>query len=93
MMSSKLKLAAILAATALALPAIAAAQDPRTEIIITGAVSADKVEQVDDESATEAAELPVVYEDAADAGDEAETVAAEDSATADADLGQAVETQ
>lgn len=87
-------LAAALAATALVLPTVAVAQDasPRTEIIITGAVSADKVDQIDDESAVEAAELPVVYEDAPEAADEAET-AAEDSAAADPNLSEAVETQ
>lgn len=94
-MSYKLKLGVALAVAALALPTLAAAQDPstRTDLTIIGAVSADKVEQIADTNAAPVAEMPVVYED--EAGVEAsETAETEPSATdSSADLGHAVESE
>jgi hypothetical protein len=93
-MSYKLKLGVAIAAAALALPMLAAAQDPstRTDIVIIGAVSSDKIEQVADTNATPAAELPVVYEDTAQAT-EAEAAADESTSDSSADLGHAVESE
>jgi hypothetical protein len=81
-MSYKLKLGVAIAAAALALPMLAAAQDPstRTDIVIIGAVSSDKIE------------LPVVYEDTAQAT-EAEAAADESTSDSSADLGHAVESE
>lgn len=94
-MSYKLKLAVAVAA-AFALPTIAVAQDPstRTDITVIGAVSASNVEAVADANATAAADLPIVYDDAADASDEADEVNVEESATGSAtDLSHAVESE
>jgi|GEM_PF-3612395 len=93
-MSHKLKLGVALVVAALALPTIAAAQDPstRTDLTIIGAVSTENTEQIADAHATPAPDAPVVYEDAAPsstaARDEAET-----SIAAAADLSNAVEAQ
>lgn len=90
-MSYKLKLGVALAVAALALPTLAAAQDPstRTDLTIIGAVLTDESGQVADANAVPAAELPVVYED-----DAVESAVAEASATgASADLSNAVEPQ
>lgn len=88
-MSHKLKLGVALVVAALALPTIAAAQDPstRTDLTIIGAVSTESVEQIADAHAVPAPDAPVVYEDAAPS-DEGET-----SVAAAADLSNAVETQ
>ena len=66
-MSHKLKLGVALVVAALALPTIAAAQDPstRTDLTIIGAVSTENTEQIADAHATPAPDAPVVYEDAA----------------------------
>jgi hypothetical protein len=91
-MSYKLKLGVALAVAALALPTLAAAQDPtsRLDITVIGAVLTDESEQIADANAVPAAELPVVYEDEATA----ETANAEASATdASADLGHSVESE
>lgn len=74
-MSYKLKLGVALGVAALALPTFAFAQDPstRTDLTIVGAVSTDRLEQIADTNATPVAEMPVVYEDEAEA-------AADDSA-------------
>ena len=95
-MSYKLKLGVAIAATVLALPTFAAAQDPstRTDIVIIGAVSSDSIEYVADTNATPTAELPVVYEDAAQSeAPEAEAAADESTTYSSADLGHAVETE
>lgn len=95
-MSYKLKLGVALAIAALALPTLAAAQDPstRTDLTIIGAVSSDKIEPVADTNAAPAAEMPVVYEDEAANNEATETVTAEalasDSST---DLDHAVESE
>jgi len=86
-MSYKLKLGVALAVAALALPTLAAAQDPstRTDLTIVGAISNDSVEQIADTNATPAPDAPVVYEDdAAQASDEA-TAAEEATAAAEAE--------
>jgi hypothetical protein len=91
-MSYKLKLGVALAVAALALPTLAAAQDPtsRLDITVIGAVLTDESEQIADANAAPAAELPVVYEDEATA----ETANAEASAAdASADLGHSVESE
>ncbi|MEZ5957145.1 MAG: hypothetical protein R3C27_08060 [Hyphomonadaceae bacterium] len=81
-MSYRLKLGVALAVAALALPTLAAAQDPstRTDLTIVGAINSDSVEQVADTSATPAPDAPVVYED-----DDAPNVAEEASASSQAD--------
>lgn len=95
-MSYKLKLGVAIAVVALALPTLAAAQDPstRTDITIIGAVSADQVEYVADTNATTVAELPIVYDDEAQAT-ETQAAAAADESTSDsrAHLGQTVESE
>jgi hypothetical protein len=94
-MSHTVKLV-VLAAATLALPATAAAQDPstRTDLTVIGAVSSENVEYVADENATDAAELPIVYDDAPPADVEAETdTAGPSAADAGADLGDAVESE
>lgn len=72
-MSYKLKLGVALAAAALALPTLAAAQDPTTRLDITviGAVLNDG-DEVADANAVATPPLPVVYEDdaAASAADD-----------------------
>lgn len=86
-MSYKLKLGVALAVAALALPTLAAAQDPstRTDLTIVGAISNDSVEQIADTNATPAPDAPVVYEDdAAQASDEA-TATEEATAVAEAE--------
>jgi hypothetical protein len=91
-MSYKLKLGVALGVAALALPALAFAQDPstRTDLVIVGAIQSDNLEQIADVNAVETAEMPVVYEDAAIT----EEVSAEASASdASADLGHAVEAE
>ncbi|MGE0663111.1 MAG: hypothetical protein AB7H66_13490 [Hyphomonadaceae bacterium] len=94
-MSYKLKLGVAIAAAVLALPALASAQDPstRTDIVIIGAVSSDKIEPVADANAAPAAEMPVVYEDAAESEAEAEAAAEESVSDSRADLGHAVESE
>jgi hypothetical protein len=94
-MSYKLELGVAIAAAALALPGLAAAQDPstRTDLTIIGAVSADKLEQVADTNAAPVGEAPVIYEDAT-ASDAAETASADESAAdSSADLSDAVESE
>ena len=72
-MSYKLKLGVALAAAALALPTLAAAQDPTTRLDITviGAVLNDG-DEIADANAVATPQLPVVYEDdaAASAADD-----------------------
>ncbi len=94
-MSYKLKLGVAIAAAVLALPTLVAAQDPstRTDIVIIGAVSSDKIEQVADTNATPTAELPVVYEDAAQSEAIEAEAAADASTGSSADLGHTVETE
>jgi hypothetical protein len=94
-MSYKLKLGVAIAAAALALPTLAAAQDPstRTDVTIIGAVSSDKIEPVADTNAAPAAEMPVVYEDTAEVSTEAEAAADESTSDSSADLGHAVESE
>lgn len=86
-MSYKLKLGVALGVAALALPTLAFAQDPstRTDLTIVGAVSTDRLEQIADTNATPVAEMPVVYEDEAEA-------AADESAT-DSATGAAAEAE
>jgi hypothetical protein len=78
-MSYKLKLGVALAAAALALPTLAAAQDPstRTDITVIGAVLSDDTEQVADRNVGATPEMPIVYEDdsAPEAGDTEEAAA------------------
>ncbi|MBK8544268.1 MAG: hypothetical protein IPL62_12410 [Caulobacteraceae bacterium] len=64
-MSYKLKLGVALVVAALALPTLAAAQDPstRTDLTIIGAVLTDDSEQVADTHAVATPQLPIVYED------------------------------
>ena len=73
-MSYKLKLGVALAVAALAVPALAFAQDPstRTDLTIVGAVLTDDSEQVADTNAVATPNMPIVYEDdaAASASDE-----------------------
>lgn len=73
-MSYKLKLGVALVVAALALPTLAAAQDPstRTDLTIIGAVLTDDSEQVADTHAVATPQLPIVYEDdaAASAADD-----------------------
>ena len=89
-MSYKLKLGVALGVAALALPALAVAQDPstRTDLVIVGAIQSDGAEQIADVNAVETADMPVVYEDAA----EGTTVEASAS-DASADLGHTVEAE
>jgi hypothetical protein len=94
-MSYKLRLAVAVAA-ACALPTIAVAQDPstRTDITVVGAVSAEQVEAVADANATPAADLPIVYDDAAEVSEEGDKANAEESAASSAaDLSHAVESE
>lgn len=94
-MSYKLKLALTLAA-ALALPTIAAAQDPstRTDITVIGAVSANNVEYVADTHAAPTTELPIVYDDSdAAITEEAKAVAEEPTADSGAELGRAADSE
>lgn len=83
-MSYKLKLGVALGVAVLALPTLAFAQDPstRTDLTIVGAVSTDRLEQIADTNATPVAEMPVVYEDEAEAAntDESATDASADVA-------------
>ena len=74
-MSYKLRLGVALAVVALALPTLAAAQDPstRTDITVIGAVLTSG-EEVADTNAVAAPVLPVVYEDEAPAEAEAPAV-------------------
>ena len=84
-MSYKLKLGVALAVAALALPTLAAAQDPTTRLDVTviGAVLTNESEQVADTNAVAAPELPVVYEDeAATTAETANTEASTDDASA-----------
>ncbi|MGD9967380.1 MAG: hypothetical protein AB7T59_12720 [Hyphomonadaceae bacterium] len=94
-MSYKRKLGVAIAAAALALPTLAAAQDPstRTDIVVIGAVSSDRIEPVADTDAAPAAEMPVVYEDAAEPGAAAEAAAEESASDASANLDHAVESE
>jgi len=65
-MSYKLKLGvALVAVAALALPTVAAAQDPstRTDIVVIGATLSGDGAEVADTNATPAPDAPVVYED------------------------------
>lgn len=83
-MSHKLKLGVAVAVAALALPSLAAAQDPstRTDIVVVGATLSDG-DEVADTNATPAPDAPVIYEDdAAQASDEA-TAAEEATAAAE----------
>jgi len=88
-MSYKLKLGVVLGVAALALPALAFAQDPstRTDLVIVGAIQSDSVEQIADVNAVDTAEIPVVYEDAEEATAEAS------ASDASADLSHAVEAE
>jgi|CXWL01.1.fsa_nt_gi hypothetical protein len=80
-MSYKLKLGVAVAVAALALPSLAAAQDPstRTDIVVIGATLSDGAE-VADANATPAPDAPVVYED--DAAPNATDQAADEEAAA-----------
>ena len=91
-MSYKLKLGVALSVAALALPAIAFAQDPstRTDLVIVGAIQSDTVEQIADVNAVETTDMPVVYEDAA-VTDEAGADSSPSDASAD--LGHTVEAE
>lgn len=88
-MSYKLKLGVVLGVAALALPALAFAQDPstRTDLVIVGAIQSDDVEQIADVNAVETADMPIIYEDAVAEGASAEASASD----ASADLSHAVE--
>lgn len=92
-MSHKLKLGVALVVAALALPTIAAAQDPstRTDLTIIGAVSTESVEQIADAHAVATPDAPVVYEDAAPAASASDETDA--SVAAAANLSDAVEPQ
>jgi hypothetical protein len=81
MMSYKLKLGVALAVAALALPTLAAAQDPstRTDIVIIGATLSEGAE-VADRNATPTPDALVVYED--DAAPNAADQAADEEAAA-----------
>lgn len=86
-MSYKLKLGVALGVAALALPALAFAQDPstRTDLVIIGAVSADRLEAVADTNAAAVAEMPVVYEDAAEVQDAEEAATDSTAETTEAE--------
>lgn len=92
-MSYKLKLGVALGVAALALPALAFAQDPstRTDLVIVGAVQAENVEYVADANAVAAPDMPVVYDDAPAAAEEA--TAEESASDSSADLSHAVEAE
>ena len=93
-MSYKLKLGVALAVAALALPALAAAQDPTTRLDVTviGAVLTNESEQVADTNAVAAPELPVVYEDEAMASEASQNAEAS-TGDASANLGHGVESE
>lgn len=83
-MSYKLKLGvALVAAAALALPTVAAAQDPstRTDIVVIGATLSDGPE-IADTNATPAPDAPVVYEDDAPQNAAVEPASDEEAAAA-----------
>lgn len=86
-MSYKLKLGVALAVAALALPTLAAAQDPstRTDLTIVGAISNDSVEQIADTNAVPAPDAPVVYEDDAPQSNDEATADDEAAASAEAE--------
>ena len=96
-MSYKLKLGVALAVAALALPTLAAAQDPTTRLDVTviGAVLTNDSEQVADTNAVAAPQLPVVYEDDASVTEAASQTASVEASTADAsaNLGHGVESE
>ncbi len=83
-------LALALAAAALALPTLAAAQDPstRTDLTIIGAVLTENTEQVADTNAAPTSELPIVYED-----ETATEAANADASVAAADVTAAVDAE
>ena len=87
-MSYKMKLGvALVAVAALALPSLAAAQDPstRTDIVVIGATLSDGAE-VADTNATPAPDAPVVYEDDAAPNATEETASTEEApASSDAE--------
>lgn len=82
-MSYKLKLGVALAVAALALPTLAAAQDPTTRLDITviGAVLSDG-DEVADANAVATPQLPVVYEDDAAASSTDDTTSNTEAAAA-----------
>lgn len=87
-MSYKLKLGvAFVAVAALALPTLAAAQDPstRTDIVVIGATLSDEATQVADTNAVATPNLPIVYEDEATTADEAKADESTNSAAAAAE--------
>ncbi len=83
-MSYKLKLGVALVVAALALPTLAAAQDPstRTDLTIIGAVLTDDSEQVADTHAVATPQLPIVYEDDAAASATDDNASAGEAAAA-----------
>ncbi|MEZ5971644.1 MAG: hypothetical protein R3C31_07575 [Hyphomonadaceae bacterium] len=91
-MSYKLKLGVALAVAALALPTLAAAQDPTTRLDVTvvGAVLTSDSEQATDRNAVATPALPIVYED--DTNADASTAEAS-TADAAANLGHGVESE
>lgn len=96
-MSYKLKLGVALAVAALALPTLAAAQDPstRTDVVVIGAVL-NSGDEVADTHAVATPAMPIVYEDEATANTETSTAAANaEASTADAsaNLGHGVESE
>ena len=95
-MSYKLKLGVVLAVAALALPTLAAAQDPTTRLDITviGAVL-NSGEETADANAVAAPAMPVVYEDEATATTESTAAVNAEASTADAsaNLGHGVESE
>lgn len=92
-MSYKLKLGVALGVAALALPTLAAAQDPTTRLDITiiGAVLTDESEQVVDRNAVETPAMPIVYED--ETATEAAANAEASTAEAGVNLGHGVESE
>lgn len=85
-MSYKLKLGVALVVAALALPTLAAAQDPstRTDLTIVGAVLTDGSEQVADTHAVATPQMPIVYEDDAASSADDNTASADEAAAAPA---------
>lgn len=85
-MSYKLKLGVALAVAALALPTLAAAQDPstRTDIVVIGATLSGDGAEVADTNAPPAPDAPVVYED--DAAPNATDQATDEEAPASSEV-------
>lgn len=93
-MSYKLKLGVALAVAALALPTLAAAQDPTTRLDVTviGAVL-NSGEEIADANAVATPAMPVVYEDEATTETAAAANAEASTADASANLGHGVESE